>query len=107
MYLAARSENVPFPVHGTLPSDLDSRRNFAWAANTIFLFLSTLTMGLRFYARRILGRKMQSFDWLIIAGYILALMPSICIYVSMSQAERGLDIEQSSKRQKRHKRQTC
>lgn len=73
---------VPFNVTGTLPPDADSLRRFSYAATTIILFLSTLTLALRFVARWKLQSGLELDDYLIIVGYLVSLDPSICIYIS-------------------------
>lgn len=69
-------------IHGTPPPDAQSLRTFAYSATTIMVFLSTLTLALRLYARIKLQRGLEVDDYLMIAGYVVSLDPVIALYIS-------------------------
>ncbi len=77
-------ESVPFAVIGAPPPDVESLRLFAWVTTSVILSLSTITLILRYAARWKQFKGLKLDDYLISAGYLIALMPAICIYICKS-----------------------
>lgn len=73
---------IAITYDGTPPSDVQYLRTFAYSATTIMIFLSTLTLALRLFARIKLQRGLEVDDYLIIAGYMVSLDPVIALYIS-------------------------
>lgn len=76
-------ERIPFDIHGVLPADVEHRRTFVRILASLFLALSTLSMVLRFYVRYNQRRGLYAEDWIIIASYVVAMMPTICLYIML------------------------
>lgn len=79
--MGSTNTGVRFDVLGSLPSDVSELRQFVLVSTTIFTILSTLTLVLRFLARWRSQQPLCADDWLIVAGYLIALMPIVCIYI--------------------------
>jgi hypothetical protein len=70
-----------FAVIGTPPADVNELRNFVLVGSTVFTVVSTITMIMRFMARRSGAQSLRADDWLILAGYVISLMPVVCVYI--------------------------
>lgn len=66
---------------GTVPSDLKDARAFATRCSAAVCTLSTLSLILRFIARRKIRKLGGAEDYLILVSYIISLVPVICIYL--------------------------
>jgi hypothetical protein len=72
-----------FDVIGTPPADVVETRNFVLIGTIVFTVVSSISMVLRFVARwnGAQSRALRMDDWLILAGYMIALVPVTCVCI--------------------------
>jgi hypothetical protein len=63
------------------PSDVASRRMFAWVSTTLVLCLSISSYFMRLWARRMSEQQFKADDFLMGVGLLLSFVPAICEYV--------------------------
>lgn len=65
-------------------SNVDSARSFAAYGCTAVLVLSTFSLVARYAARRKIRQWGKAEDYLVIAGYLISLVPVVCLYICKS-----------------------